>query len=287
MEYLNLPQSPLTDYMLSQQNLSPISLLACYLLGVLRIAPIVAIAPFMGAKVMPMPVRAGFAFLLGLVFLPQVMATATQEVMMSPAYLGLLMKELGIGLFLAFLGSIPFFIVQSSGIIIDFMRGSSQLMSQDPTMQNQVSSIGILYNYILIYMFFQLDGFLLFFDAVENSFSFISIDQFIPSRFFLLNQEPYLFFSELLGKLFALSIQLAAPCILAILMAEFFLGIANRLAPQVQIAFLGMSLKSLMGLFLLWMGWQFILKNVILESLNFLKSVNLLIDQLIKISHAK
>ena len=67
-------------------------------------------------------------------------------------------------------------------------------------------------------------------------------------------------------------------------MAEFFLGIANRMAPQVQIAFLGMSLKSLMGLFLLWVGWQFILKNVITESLDFLKATNTLAESLIRVS---
>ena len=45
-------------------------------------------------------------------------------------------------------------------------------------------------------------------------------------------------------------------------MAESFLGIANRLAPQVQIAFLGLALKSLLGLILLWAGWAFITKQM-------------------------
>jgi type III secretory pathway component EscT len=45
-----------------------------------------------------------------------------------------------------------------------------------------------------------------------------------------------------------------------------FLGIANRLAPQVQIVFLGMSLKSLLGLGLLWAGWFFILKQMANQS---------------------
>jgi type III secretory pathway component EscT len=45
-------------------------------------------------------------------------------------------------------------------------------------------------------------------------------------------------------------------------MTETFLGIANRLAPQVQIAFLGMSLKSLVGLGILCLAWFFILKQM-------------------------
>lgn len=283
MEHLKIPASQFLDTMLSLP-MAPETLLAYFLLGVLRFAPIVALAPFLGAKVMPMPVRAGFAFLLSAVFLPTILSYSSGNLNIGTSFIGYLLKEVGVGFVFAFLASIPFFMVQSSGIIIDFMRGSSQLMAQDPTMQNQVSSIGILYNYILIYMFFQLDGMLLFFDAIQTSFELIPVDRFVPKEFFSLNREPYLFFSTILGKIFALAIQLGSPCILAILMAEFFLGIANRLAPQVQIAFLGMSLKSLMALFLLWLGWQFILKNVILESLNFIKNVNALAENLIRIS---
>jgi type III secretion protein T len=43
-----------------------------------------------------------------------------------------------------------------------------------------------------------------------------------------------------------------------ILMTDFFLGIANRLAPQVQITFLGMPLKSLLALFIIFLGWKLI-----------------------------
>ena len=57
-------------------------------------------------------------------------------------------------------------------------------------------------------------------------------------------------------------------------MTEMFLGIANRLAPQVQIAFLGMSLKSLVGLFVLWAGWFFILKQTSNETLNWFDLIN-------------
>jgi type III secretion protein T len=61
---------------------------------------------------------------------------------------------------------------------------------------------------------------------------------------------------------FDLSLKLAAPALVAILMAEMFLGIANRLAPQVQIAFLGMPLKSFLGLLLLFFGWFAILGDM-------------------------
>ncbi len=60
-------------------------------------------------------------------------------------------------------------------------------------------------------------------------------------------------------------------------MAEMFLGIANRLAPQVQIAFLGMSLKSLVGIALLWAAWFFILQQLGKQSLQWVQKLNRLI----------
>jgi type III secretory pathway component EscT len=57
-------------------------------------------------------------------------------------------------------------------------------------------------------------------------------------------------------------------------MTDMFLGIANRLAQQVQISFLGMSLKSLVGLALLWLGWYFILKQLAVQSQIWLDSLD-------------
>ena len=78
----------------------------------------------------------------------------------------------------------------------------------------------------------------------------------------------------LVTKVIALAIQLSAPALLAILMTEVFLGIANRLAPQVQIAFLGMSVKSLMGLTLLCVSWFFILQQVEKQTLLWMKEMD-------------
>jgi type III secretion protein T len=284
MEHLTIPESTFLNTLLSDPNLNPYKLLSLFFMGLMRFAPIAGLAPFMGAKVMPVPARVGLAVFLSILFIPVMLTTSTGPFPEDAVIFGYLLKELIIGLVLAYVVSVPFYIAQSSGIIIDFMRGSSQLMAQDPTMQNQASSIGVLYNYILIVMFFEMDGLLLFLDGVQTSFSLLPVNELVPARFLSLTHQPYLFLSDILGKIFALAIQLGAPSILAILMAEFFLGIANRMAPQVQIAFLGMSLKSLMGLFLLWAGWQFILKNVIHESLNFIKMTNHLAESLIRLS---
>jgi type III secretion protein T len=243
------------------------------LLTFIRIAVIVGLAPFLGAKIIPAVARAALALTLTLVFLPTVLFYTQMEPISDMAFVGYAAKEVFIGFILGFISAAPFYVVQSSGILIDYLRGSSMMTAQDPTMQAQSSPIGIMFNNYLIVLFYALEGPLLFFDAVTTSFQIFPVNQVISAKFFVLTNPFWQNALEFAGQIFTLSIELAAPPLLAILMAEVFLGIANRLAPQVQIAFLGMSLKSLLGLALLWSGWFFILRQMSHMSLDWISKL--------------
>lgn len=257
--------SPTSDYLSfvsSMQNMEPISLLSLLFLGLMRIAPIVSIAPFLGAK-LPGSVKIGLAISLTVILLPQILHYTSKPLTFDMSFVGYSLKELLIGVIMAFLAAIPFYIAQGSGSLVDFMRGSSSLQVTDPFMQTQTSPIGTLFNYMNILIFFQIGGLFIFLDAVAYSFQYLPVDKAMSEYFFLNLHTPFWkLITGLLTRLTAVSVQLAAPSIVSILMAEMFLGIANRLAPQVQIVFLGMSLKSLLGLFLLFAGWFFILRQI-------------------------
>jgi type III secretion protein T len=264
-----------SDYLslyLSFPNHDPMSVLTLFLLAIMRLAPVVSIAPFLGAK-LPGGVKMGLAISLAAIILPHLLVTSTQPLAFNLAYVAYALKELLIGMIIAIFASIPFYIAQSAGVLIDFLRGSSALMVTDPIMQAQVSPIGVLYNYTLIVLFFQLNGPFIFLEGFLNSYDIIPADGLISSTFFNLNMPFWKMIMGMLTRVTAVSIQLSAPSLLAILMAEMFLGIANRLAPQVQIAFLGMSIKSLLGIALLFLGWFFILQQMGNQSLLWLKDM--------------
>jgi flagellar biosynthesis protein FliR len=130
-----------------------------------------------------------------------------------------------------------------------------------------------MFNNYLIVVFYALDGPLLFFDAISNSFILFPVNRWLNPAAFQAGTPVWTMITEILGRVFSLSLELAAPALLAILMAEMFLGIANRLAPQVQIAFLGMSLKSLLGLAILWAGWFLLLRQMSLLSVNWIDTL--------------
>ncbi|MCH9612062.1 MAG: Surface presentation of antigens protein SpaR [Chlamydiia bacterium] len=264
-EFLNL--------LLNLPGYTPINVLTSFLLIFLRLAPIAALAPFLGAKIAPASARAALVFALSLVLLPTALTYSKGPIAYNGYFVFLALKEILIGFVIGFIVSLPFLIVQTSGIIIDFMRGSSMMMQQDPSTQTQTSPIGVLMNYVLIVLFFQLDGAYYFFNGVSESFQYFPLDGAINPANFRLSHPFWTYALDIPHRVFALGIQLAAPSILAILMAEFFLGIANRLAPQVQIAFLGMSLKSLLGLTLLFVAWFFVLQQMSGVSLDWVESL--------------
>lgn len=258
-------------------NISVMGVLSLFFLIIMRIAPSLVLAPFFGAKLAPGIARMGLAIMIATIFLPFLAIQVEGPFGFNTNFIFLSLKEILIGLVLGFFITIPFYMVQTSGTIIDYLRGASIMQSQDPSMQTQTSPIGILYNYILIVIFFQIDGPFLFLDALMKSYELIPPTQGINPAFLGTKSQFWKTTFDVVNQIITIAIQMASPALVAILMAEMFLGIANRLAPQVQIAFLGMSIKSLLGLALLWAAWFFILKQFTKQSYNWIELMDKLI----------
>lgn len=233
--------------------LAPLSLLFLFFA---RFLPIIALSPFFGAKLLPQPVKVAFALTMFVVFLPKLLIVTTTPLTFDSMMLLYLIKEMFVGLVLGFIIGMPFMIVQNAGIIIDHQRGGASLMVNDPTIQNQSSPLGTLFNFVMICIFFTLDGPFLFIDALVTAYDVVPPDQFFNQSFFAKDSSFWnVQMMDILNKMMVITIRLASPALLVILMTDVFLGIANRLAPQVQITFLGMGLKSLLALAIVFLGW--------------------------------
>lgn len=250
---------------------SLIPVLSLIFLTSARIMPIITLAPFFGSRILPHPVKVTLSLCLVVIVMPQILLTAHEPVYFNIQLVLLLMKELFIGATMGFFLGLPFLIVTAAGVFIDHQRGAASLMTNDPTIQNQSSPIGTLYNFVLIVIFFAVDGPFFVIDAILDSYKVIPPDQFLNPLFF----APQSFMKEKLLKsleVFALlALQLSAPAILAILMTDTFLGVINRLAPQVQITFLGMGLKSWLALFMVLIGWAYFCEQMRKETIIWLK----------------
>lgn len=282
--YIDVDPTSSTDnylaFLLTFPNLELYTIWSVFFLTLARLIPIMVFAPFLGAKNVPTTIKMMAATALVLLFLPANLATLQRQIPYDLVWVGLMLKELLIGTVLAFLSMIPFFLVQMSGTLIDHSRGSSALQVSDPTTQSQTSPIGILFNYVLLALFFGLGGPFLFFDAIGQSYALFPVDQLVSRSLFDPSSPYWQKASTLLSFMFDLSVRLAAPALIGILLTDLFLGIANRLAPQVQIVFLGISLKSWVGIALLTAAWGLIIKVMGKESILWVKTMIKLIQQL-------
>lgn len=259
----------------SLSQADPTAIFSLLFLFLARMLPIIGQSPFFGARVLPNPVKVTFAISLFVIFLPQLMASTTTKLTFSMMTLLFLVKELFIGFILGFVISVPFQIVQSAGMFIDHQRGGASLMVNDPTIQNQSSPLGTLFNLVLIYIFFLIDGPFLFIDAIGKSYEIVPPDSFINPHFFDRGSPIWDMQIKLLNSAMKIAVQMATPALLAILMTDVFLGIANRLATQVQITFLGLPLKSLLGLGVLFLGWKALTEEMVHQSYIWLKAIEL------------
>lgn len=221
-----------------------------------RMFPIIALSPFLGAKVLPHPVKVFFAMCLFAIFLPMLVNVTLTPLKYDMHLLAMMVKELFVGVILGFLVSMPFSIVQNVGMIIDHQRGGASLMVNDPTIQNQSSPLGTLFNMIMIFIFYYINGPFYFIEAIITSYELIPPDKFFNMSFFGEKTAFWQMIIKLFQTVMDISVRLATPALIAMLMTDVFLGIANRLAPQVQITFLGMPLKSLLGLMVIFIGWN-------------------------------
>jgi len=252
----------------------PTAILSLMFLFFGRMLPIIALSPFFGARVLPHPVKIAFAILLFIIFLPQFIAQLSVPVKFDYLLLALLIKELVIGLILGTVISLPFIVAQSAGMFIDHQRGGASLMINDPTIQNQSSPIGTMFNMVLIYVFWAIGGPFDFIEAISRSYDLVPLDRFMSPYFFHPESLSATEFLVLFNTVMVMTVQLATPALIAILMTDSFLGLANRLAPQVQITFLGMPLKSLLALVVLALGWKYLIQQMIKDSRFWLQKID-------------
>lgn len=249
-----------------------------FFLSITRLLAIVGLSPFLGARIMPNASKMLLAIFLWIMFLPTFSVVMTTPLNFDLRLLFLALKELIIGVLMGFFMSIPFNLMQSVGFLIDHQRGAASLMVNDPAIQNQTSPLGIFFNNVLIYLFWSVMGPFYFFSVINESYALIPPDHFILPSFFTSQDLFWKSMIVLMNDFMTLTTQLAAPSLIIILMTDFFLGIANRLAPQVQIIFLGMGLKSVMPIMVIALGWYLFVDEATKQSILWVRKTQELVE---------
>ncbi|WP_281557437.1 type III secretion system export apparatus subunit SctT [Thalassomonas sp. RHCl1] len=224
------------------------AVLSAFFFGTPRILAAFAILPFFSKAMLGGRLtRNGVAFSLSLLVLPLVMGQKAQADLTGFFAVFVIFKEIFIGLLLGFLATVPFWAVESVGLLIDNQRGASMASAMNPMSGSQASPLGIILVQVCVTLFFVGGSFLLFLGAVYNSFAVWPIFEMIP-RIKLDNAR---FFLEQLDYIFSFMVLFAGPVVIAMFFAEFGLGLISRFAPQLNVFFLAMPVKSAVAVLVL------------------------------------
>lgn len=245
-DFLALLETVLRIFEVSQ---SPQTFLVLVGLSFARLVAFFSIVPFFGGAAVPARVKVATAMSLVIILYPSIAASVPENQALGFGALGfiaLLAKETLVGFTLGFIASLVFEAVQVAGRIVDFQRGSTMSELYAPQLQTRVSELGQFKLQLAIILFIAVGAHRLFIGALLRSYEFIpalSFPKFAPGW------SPA---AELIAKLtaavFSIGLQLAAPALIALLLTDLFFGIINRVAPQVNVFFLSMPVKMLVGI---------------------------------------
>ncbi len=221
------------------------------LVGAARIFAAFMVLPFMSNQALDNTVvRLGFAVAVSLPMLHSNHDILINlQDMPTSATILYLAKEAIIGLFLGFLAAIPFWIFEGMGDLIDNQRGASNADQMDATLGSSASPTSILLNKYFAALYFIMGGFLSFLLVVYKSYELWPIHHMLPE----LSVNTTLKVLLLLDHLMQWIILFSAPLVMAMFFVEFGLALINRFAQQLNVFVLAMPLKSIAGMFVLYL----------------------------------
>ena len=216
------------------------------LLGAARVLPIFLIAPFFGGRMVPALVKIGVAITFVALLWPALHLSTPDLSAFGPVtLLALFLKEVALGVTLAFLVSLPFFAAEGAGRLADTARGANLAEVLVPQTGGQSSPLADVGLQLAVVLFFATGGHLLFLRALAESYQVVPLASFPQASAF---QSMGELATLATARLLLVTLGLAAPVLAALFLADLALGLVNRVAPQIQVYFLGMPVKAVVGI---------------------------------------
>ena len=164
-------------------------------------------------------------------------------------------KEALVGFLIGFFAAIPFWVAENVGNFIDNQRGATMGEVYSPLSGAQVSTTGVFFTQVVSTIFFTSGAVFLLLGALYKSYALWPVFgagvSFAPDA-------PVQILGTLDGML-KTTVVIAAPVIIAMFLATIGLGLVNRTAPQLNVFFLSMPVKSALGVAMLIVYLPFIM----------------------------
>ncbi len=221
-----------------------LALLQHWVYPLVRVAGVLMAAPIIGTRTVPARVRIIMALVVTAVMAP-VLPVTEPIIMLSGPGIATVAQQFLIGVAIGMVIRLMFTVLEMAGQIMAQQMGLGFASLVDPQSGAQVPVVSQFYIVFGTLMFLSLDGHLILIEAIYNSFTLIPVGSGGIGRSGI---ESLLTWSS---QLFAMSLAIALPVIIALLVVNIALGVMARAAPQLNIFAVGFPVMIMFGMALI------------------------------------
>lgn len=218
-----------------------------FLLILVRIATFVFVAPFFGQSQVPNRVKTGLSVFVSLI-LYNVVERPVLDYTSVIGYAVFVLREGITGLLIGFAANICNSIVLFAGSIIDMDIGLSMATEFNPEINSETTITGNLYHYFTMLLLIVSNMHLYVMRAIGDSFSVIPIGAAVFEWDSLLRTM-----TQYMGDIFVIGFRIFLPFFACIMILNCILGIMAKVAPQMNMFAVGIQMKVLVGLGVLFL----------------------------------
>ncbi|MBV8259161.1 MAG: flagellar biosynthetic protein FliR [Actinobacteria bacterium] len=245
--------------------------LLSFVLVASRIGGMFAFAPIFSSPVIPARVRSVILLALALAISPVASAHAHLPTG-AAAIAAAVVKEVLVGLVLAFGVGVLMAAVNAGAALLDAMVGFSFAQIVDPFTQVQAAAFGQLYAMFATLVLLLTGGDQLIIEGFASSYRIIPIDAY-PHLSTLTGMAVHGF-----ANLFVIALEIVAPVVIALLVTDAGLGLIARAAPQMNVFMVGLPAKILVAFGMVMASLPFVanqlqtgIQNTLFDSLRLLR----------------
>lgn len=220
--------------------------LETFFLILVRITSFIYIAPFFGQRNTPQRIKLGLSLFLSFLIYT-ILPAQNLSYDSTMDYAVLILKEAITGTLIGFAAYLCSTIILFAGHIIDMEIGFSMATIFDPQTGAQVTISGQFYRYIFLMMFIVSGMHWYLLSAIVDSFTVISLTQINVHASLVTTMIDFM------GDYFLIGFRIALPVFASSLIVNILLGIMTKIAPQIHMFSIGMQLKIIAGMLIMFM----------------------------------
>jgi flagellar biosynthetic protein FliR len=212
-----------------------------FFLAFTRILAIMIHIPVLGGQNIPNQVRIGLGFVLAMVLIPWQPIPAEAAPIGFMAYSLSIAKEILIGTLIGYSADLAFGAIQMAGGAMGLGSGFESGRIFNPSLGDSGSAFDQIFVMTATMVFLMINGHHLVIRAIQKTFEILPLNGSLPFD----SLEAVM---TTTSTFVVAGIHLALPVMTALILADLTLGLLARVAPQVQVYFLGLPVKVVVSL---------------------------------------